>query len=244
MSWQRDHIIEWFEAWGKVANVKLWLFVENVEKNRWVGSIFGNQFHFLLMCHRCCLSCLEVTSSLVVNCRNHWFTVGGSYSIEIHLPPPFWISTPVGASDLLNLELISCIFSLFTIVHQMYLLHVPSSSSCLSNHHLDEIAASIGCQVFQLATNSLLVTIFTSYRHDYFSQYFRFIKFISHTWIYFWTPTPYTSDLSYALNFSPTVAPYIHRLWTQWIQSFWLKSSLSQLSYMHHIRSCTSSMMK
>ena len=51
MSRRRDHIIERFEAWWKIANKSLRLFVENVEKDRCVGSIFGNQFHFLLM-HR------------------------------------------------------------------------------------------------------------------------------------------------------------------------------------------------
>jgi hypothetical protein len=49
MSRRRDHIIERFEAWWKIANKSLGLFVENVEKDRCVGSIFGNQFHFLLM---------------------------------------------------------------------------------------------------------------------------------------------------------------------------------------------------
>ena len=49
MSRRRDHIIERFEAWWKIANKLLGLFVENVEKDRCVGSIFGNQFHFLLM---------------------------------------------------------------------------------------------------------------------------------------------------------------------------------------------------
>jgi hypothetical protein len=32
-----------------IANESPRLFVENVEKDRCVGSIFGNQFHFLLM---------------------------------------------------------------------------------------------------------------------------------------------------------------------------------------------------
>jgi len=45
----RSHIIQRFEAWWKIANMLLGLFVENVEKDRCVGSIFGNQFHFLLM---------------------------------------------------------------------------------------------------------------------------------------------------------------------------------------------------
>jgi hypothetical protein len=49
MSRRRDHIIERFEAWWKIANKSLGLFVENVEKDRCVGSISGNQFHFLLM---------------------------------------------------------------------------------------------------------------------------------------------------------------------------------------------------
>jgi len=49
MSRQRDHIIEPFEAWWKIANTSHRLFVENVEKDQCVGSIFGNQFHFLLM---------------------------------------------------------------------------------------------------------------------------------------------------------------------------------------------------
>jgi hypothetical protein len=44
-----DHIIERFEAWWKIAKKLLGLFVENVEKDQCVGSIFGNQFHFLLM---------------------------------------------------------------------------------------------------------------------------------------------------------------------------------------------------
>jgi hypothetical protein len=52
MSRRRDHIIERFEAWWKIANKSLGLFVENVEKDRCVGSIFGNQFHFLLMYHK------------------------------------------------------------------------------------------------------------------------------------------------------------------------------------------------
>jgi len=42
-------MIERFEAWWKIANKSLELFVENVEKDRCVGSIFGNQFHLLLM---------------------------------------------------------------------------------------------------------------------------------------------------------------------------------------------------
>jgi hypothetical protein len=49
MSRRRDHIIERFEAWWKIANKSLGLFVENVEKDRCVGSIFGNQFHIVLM---------------------------------------------------------------------------------------------------------------------------------------------------------------------------------------------------
>ena len=49
MSRRRDHIIERFEAWWKIANKSLGLFGENVEKDRCVGSIFGKQFHFLLM---------------------------------------------------------------------------------------------------------------------------------------------------------------------------------------------------
>jgi len=49
MSRQRDHIIECFQTWWKIANKSLRLFVENLEKDRCVGSIFGNQFHFLLM---------------------------------------------------------------------------------------------------------------------------------------------------------------------------------------------------
>jgi len=49
MSWQHDHIIQHFKAWWKIANKLLRLFVENVEKNRGAESIFGNQFHFLLM---------------------------------------------------------------------------------------------------------------------------------------------------------------------------------------------------
>ena len=46
---RRDHIIERFEAWWKIANKSLGLFVENVENDRCVGSIFGNQLEFLLM---------------------------------------------------------------------------------------------------------------------------------------------------------------------------------------------------
>jgi len=49
MPWGRDHIIGCFEPWWKIANRLLRLFAENVEKDRCVGSIFGNKFHILLM---------------------------------------------------------------------------------------------------------------------------------------------------------------------------------------------------
>jgi hypothetical protein len=49
MSQQRDHIIEHFKAWWENANKLLRLFVENVVKDLCVGSIFGYEFHFLLM---------------------------------------------------------------------------------------------------------------------------------------------------------------------------------------------------
>ena len=46
---RHDHIVERFEASSKIANKSLGLFVANVEKAWCVGSIFGNQFHILLM---------------------------------------------------------------------------------------------------------------------------------------------------------------------------------------------------
>jgi len=49
MSRRRDHIIERLEPWWKIANMSLGSFVENVEKDRCMGSIFGNQFQFLLI---------------------------------------------------------------------------------------------------------------------------------------------------------------------------------------------------
>jgi len=49
MSWQDNLIFESFKAWWKIANKLPGLFVENVENNWCVGSIFGSQFHFLLM---------------------------------------------------------------------------------------------------------------------------------------------------------------------------------------------------
>jgi hypothetical protein len=42
-------MIERFEAWWKIAYKSLRLCVKNVEKDGCVGSIFGNQFHLLLM---------------------------------------------------------------------------------------------------------------------------------------------------------------------------------------------------
>jgi len=50
MSWQWDHIIQHFEAQWKIANKLLRYFVENVNNNQCIGSIFGNQFRFLLTC--------------------------------------------------------------------------------------------------------------------------------------------------------------------------------------------------
>ena len=49
MSWPRDHIIERFKAWWKIANRLLRMCVENVEKGRFLECIFRNQFHILLM---------------------------------------------------------------------------------------------------------------------------------------------------------------------------------------------------
>jgi len=49
MSQRRDDIIECFEAWWKIANKPLRLFMENMEKDWCMGSIFGNPFHLLLM---------------------------------------------------------------------------------------------------------------------------------------------------------------------------------------------------
>jgi len=46
--WRRDHIIERFEAWCKIGNESLGIFVEMVEKDQCVGSILGNQFRILL----------------------------------------------------------------------------------------------------------------------------------------------------------------------------------------------------
>jgi hypothetical protein len=49
MSPRRDHIIERFEAWWMIANKSHGFFVDNLEKDRSVGSILKNEFHFLLM---------------------------------------------------------------------------------------------------------------------------------------------------------------------------------------------------
>jgi len=49
MTPRRDHIIKRYEEWRKIENKSLGLFVENVEKDRCVGSIVGKQFRFLLM---------------------------------------------------------------------------------------------------------------------------------------------------------------------------------------------------
>jgi len=49
MSWRRDHIIERFEAWWKIACQLQGLFEENMEKDNRIGCIFGNSFRFLLM---------------------------------------------------------------------------------------------------------------------------------------------------------------------------------------------------
>jgi hypothetical protein len=65
MSRQRDHIIECFKAVWKIANQSLRLFVENLEKDRSVGSIFGNQFHFLLMQHSHCLLVTPIYSLII-----------------------------------------------------------------------------------------------------------------------------------------------------------------------------------
>jgi len=54
---RRDHMIERFEAWWMISIKLLGLFVENVEKDRCEGSIFGNQFHFMLMCGNEGLTC-------------------------------------------------------------------------------------------------------------------------------------------------------------------------------------------
>jgi len=60
MSWQHDHIIERFEAWQKIANKYFGSFEENVEKDRCVGSIVGNQFRFLLMVDLRDIICISV----------------------------------------------------------------------------------------------------------------------------------------------------------------------------------------
>jgi len=49
MSWQRNHLFECFPEWWKISNLSRGLFVGNMENNRRVGYILGNQFHFLLM---------------------------------------------------------------------------------------------------------------------------------------------------------------------------------------------------
>jgi len=49
MLWWIDDIIERFESWWKNGNKLLELFVDNAEEEQYVGSMFGNQFSFLLM---------------------------------------------------------------------------------------------------------------------------------------------------------------------------------------------------
>jgi len=48
-SWRCDHSIECLEAWCKIAKKTLGLFVQNVEKDRSMGCIFGNKFRCMLM---------------------------------------------------------------------------------------------------------------------------------------------------------------------------------------------------
>jgi len=48
-SWWRDHIIELLEAWWNIVDGSLSLFMHNVVKDPCLGSVFGNQFRFMLM---------------------------------------------------------------------------------------------------------------------------------------------------------------------------------------------------
>jgi hypothetical protein len=49
MSQRCDHVIECIEGWWKIANLLIALCVGNVEKDQCIGSIFGNQYQFVLM---------------------------------------------------------------------------------------------------------------------------------------------------------------------------------------------------
>jgi len=49
MLWRYGHSAVCIEAWWKIANMLLGLFVNSVEQHWWVGYIFGNQCRVVLM---------------------------------------------------------------------------------------------------------------------------------------------------------------------------------------------------
>jgi len=86
MLWWCDHIIECFKAWWKIAHKPRRLFVENVEKDRCMGSIFGSQFRFLLMKlstapkqAECKMICFSVTLSIISGALQHFWSSGTEY---------------------------------------------------------------------------------------------------------------------------------------------------------------------
>jgi len=82
-----DHIIDCFEAWWKIANQLLVEFVENVGKDRCVGSIFRNQFHSLLMVVSIESTQLQTSHSATNGeCTTHWSGVDWGSAINIEHP--------------------------------------------------------------------------------------------------------------------------------------------------------------
>jgi hypothetical protein len=81
ISWGCNHIIERFKAWWKIANWSRTLLLEDVEKERLMGSIFTSQFHFLLIKlpqaakpAECKMMCFSVSLSIIPDAPQHFWS--------------------------------------------------------------------------------------------------------------------------------------------------------------------------
>jgi len=115
MSRRCNHIFERFEPWWKNANKSLGLFVENVEKDRCVGSIFGNQFHFLLM--SAIGSGLESMLSSVLE-GIYWSVLESKVDVDLRAYSVIYLEA--------YLEVFDCLF--------VIILHSPRRGAQLSYH--------------------------------------------------------------------------------------------------------------
>jgi hypothetical protein len=148
MSRRHDHIIERFEAWWKIANKSLRLFVENVEKDRCVGSNFGNQFHFLLMYRLCVILDLEW-----INRLDRFVTTSSLSFLSSILPSPQ------------NIKLGHPTLSLHAMIKSWYWVqHTPSTvyTQC-SIHPVQHTLSRVFTQYSIHPVKHTPITAFTEY---------------------------------------------------------------------------------